>query len=96
MNALVNPGAIAATSMIEGATADEVWAKIIGTYNDYAGRQLSVLEDVYESEAETNQRNQAHRDAHVRLRPHQGRAAAGLRRLHQAAARWASTPRTWP
>ena len=59
MNAMVNPGAITATSMVAGATADEVWAKLIGTYNDYAGRSLSVLQDVYKSEAETNQRNQA-------------------------------------
>jgi glutaminase len=59
MNAMVNPGAITATSMVQGATADEVWAKIIGTYNDFAGRPLSVLGDVYKSEAETNQRNQA-------------------------------------
>ena len=59
MNPLVNPGAIATTSMIEGANANAVWAKIIGTLNDFAGRQLTVLEDVYKSEAETNQRNQA-------------------------------------
>ena len=59
MNALVNPGAIAATSMVGGGTADAVWANIIGTYDAFAGRKLSVLEDVYKSEAETNQRNQA-------------------------------------
>jgi glutaminase len=59
MNPLVNPGAITATSMVKGATRDEVWNKIIGTYNDYAGRQLTVLADVYKSEADTNQRNQA-------------------------------------
>jgi glutaminase len=59
MNPLVNPGAISATSMVKGATADAVWAKIIGTHNDYAGRQLSVLQDVYKSESDTNQRNQA-------------------------------------
>jgi glutaminase len=59
MNPLVNPGAISATSMVTGATADDVWKKIIGTYNDYAGRSLSVLQDVYKSESETNQRNQA-------------------------------------
>ena len=59
MNPLVNPGAISATSMVTGATADEVWKKIIGTYNDYAGRSLSVLQDVYKSESDTNQRNQA-------------------------------------
>jgi glutaminase len=59
MNALVNPGAISATSMVKGSSADEVWKKIIGFHNDAAGRQLSVLQDVYKSEADTNQRNQA-------------------------------------
>ena len=34
MNPLVNPGAISATSMVTGATADEVWNKIIGFHND--------------------------------------------------------------
>ena len=59
MNPLVNPGAITTTSMVGGATADSVWHKIIGTYDDFAGRELNVLDDVYKSEAETNQRNQA-------------------------------------
>src|SRR6476660_3472666 len=59
MNPLVNPGAISATSMVTGATADDVWKKIIGFHNDAAGRQLSVLQDVYKSESDSNQRNQA-------------------------------------
>jgi glutaminase len=59
MNAMVNPGAITATSMIKGANEKEVWANILDTYNDFAGRKLSVMEDIYESEAATNQRNQA-------------------------------------
>ena len=59
MNALVNPGAISTTSMVKGASSDEIWNKIIGTYNDYAGRSLTVLQDVYKSESDTNQRNQA-------------------------------------
>jgi glutaminase len=59
INPLVNPGAITATSMVQGNTSDEVWAKIIGTHNDFAGRQLSVQQDVYKSESDTNQRNQA-------------------------------------
>jgi glutaminase len=59
MNPLVNPGAISATSMVTGANADAVWKKIIATYNDYAGRQLTVLQDVYKSESDSNQRNQA-------------------------------------
>jgi glutaminase len=59
MNPLVNPGAITATSMVKGDNADAIWAKIIGIESDCAGRPLKVLEDVYKSEAETNQRNQA-------------------------------------
>jgi glutaminase len=59
MNPLVNPGAISATSMVTGASSDAVWNKIIGFHNDAAGRQLTVLQDVYKSESDTNQRNQA-------------------------------------
>ena len=59
MNPLVNPGAIAATSMVTGATADAVWQKILGFHNAAAGRELSVLQDVYKSESDSNQRNQA-------------------------------------
>ena len=59
MNAMVNPGAITATSMIKGANRDEVWKTIITTYSDFAGRELHVDEEVYKSEAATNQRNQA-------------------------------------
>ncbi len=59
MNAMVNPGAITATSMVQGENGEAQWANIINTYSDFAGRDLAVLEDVYESEAATNQRNQA-------------------------------------
>ncbi len=59
MNPLVNPGAISATGMVTGANADAVWAKIIGIHNDSAGRTLKVLQDVYKSESDSNQRNQA-------------------------------------
>ncbi|HOB52621.1 MAG TPA: glutaminase A [Acidobacteriota bacterium] len=59
MNALVNPGAITATSMVQGTTADDIWTKIMDCYDGFAGRRLTVLQDVYKSEADTNQRNQA-------------------------------------
>jgi glutaminase len=59
MNPLVNAGAITATSMVRGATYDEIWRSIIGYYGEFAGRALSVNQEVYESEAATNQRNQA-------------------------------------
>ena len=60
MNPLVNPGAISATSMVKGASADEVWRKIIAFHNDCRGACSSrVLQDVYKSESDSNQRNQA-------------------------------------
>lgn len=59
MNAMVNPGAITATSMVQGENGEARWANIINTYSDFASRDLKVLVDVYESEAATNQRNQA-------------------------------------
>jgi len=59
INPLVNPGAITATSMVQGASRAEVWKKIIDFHSDFAGRPLSVNQEVYESEAATNQRNQA-------------------------------------
>ena len=59
MNSLVNPGAIATTSMVTGGSRSVVWGKILRYYSDFAGRDLKVLKDVYESEAATNQRNKA-------------------------------------
>src|SRR6187455_2562421 len=38
MNALVNPGAIAATSMVKGGSRDEIWKKILDWYSAFAGR----------------------------------------------------------
>ena len=59
MNPLVNPQPISVTSMVTDANAAAVWAKIIGFHSDSAGRSLSLLQDVYKSESDTNQRNQA-------------------------------------
>ncbi|MCB1689494.1 MAG: glutaminase A [Halioglobus sp.] len=59
MNPLVNAGAITATSMVSGNSRDEIWNKILHFYEDFAGRKLAVNQEVFESEAATNQRNQA-------------------------------------
>jgi glutaminase len=59
MNPLVNPGAIATTGMVAGATDAEKWSKILAIHSAFAGRDLVVNQPVYESEAATNQRNQA-------------------------------------
>jgi glutaminase len=59
INPLVNPGAIATTGMVSGTTDEAKWEKILATLEDFAGRKLAVNQKVYESEAATNQRNQA-------------------------------------
>jgi glutaminase len=59
MNSLVNPGAIATTSMVKGASRDEIWKSILAFYSEFAGRPLLVNQEVFKSESDTNQRNQA-------------------------------------
>jgi glutaminase len=58
-NPYVNAGAIATTSLISGANADEKWNKILAFYTKAAGAKLSVLDEVYKSEAATNTGNKA-------------------------------------
>jgi glutaminase len=59
MNPLVNPGAITTTSMVQGSNRAEIWKKILDYHSEFAGRTLVVNQEVFKSEAETNQRNQA-------------------------------------
>jgi glutaminase len=58
-NPLVNAGAIATTSLVSGKNEDEKWNKILAFYGRVAGDKLSLIEDVYKSEAATNAGNKA-------------------------------------
>ena len=58
-NPLVNAGAIATTSLISARNADEKWNKILDFYSKAAGEKLSLIEEVYKSEAATNAGNKA-------------------------------------
>lgn len=58
-NPLVNAGAIATTSLISGRDANEKWNKILGFYNRAAGEKLTLIDEVYKSEAATNTGNKA-------------------------------------
>jgi glutaminase len=60
VNPLVNSGAIAAVSLVKAASAEERFERILEFYQKLAADKLSVIEDVYRSEAATNQRNRAH------------------------------------
>jgi len=57
-NPMVNAGAIATTSLAPGETAAEKWQFIHEGLSGFAGRKLTLNEEVYQSEAATNQRNQ--------------------------------------
>jgi glutaminase len=59
INPLVNPGAIAASSLIAGADSAAKWKHIVQVQSDFAGRPLSLDMPVYISEAGDNLRNQA-------------------------------------
>ena len=57
MNPLVNAGAMATTSLVPGTTAEEKFQSIVAAMSRFAGRRLVMDEEVYESEAATNDRN---------------------------------------
>ena len=56
-NPMVNSGAIATTSLVPGASAQERWHNVQQGLSRFAGRPLELDERVYRSEAATNQRN---------------------------------------
>ena len=58
-NPIVNSGAIAATSLVPGRTAEDKWQFIQEGLSRFAGRELRVNEEVYRSASESNQRNQS-------------------------------------
>jgi glutaminase len=58
-NPLVNAGAIATTSLISGKDATEKWNKILNFYSKAAGEKLTLIDEVYKSEAATNTGNKA-------------------------------------
>jgi glutaminase len=60
VNPLVNSGAIAAVSLVRADNAQQRFDKIMSFFEALAGDKLTVIEDVYRSEAATNQRNRAH------------------------------------
>ena len=58
-NPMVNPGAIAATSLVPGADADAKWEVVRDGLSRFAGRELSLDHETYRSASETNARNQS-------------------------------------
>ena len=59
LNPMINAGAIAAASLVAGNSADDKRERLLGVYSLYAGRELSLDREVYESERTTGHRNRA-------------------------------------
>jgi glutaminase len=57
-NPMVNPGAIATTSLVPGASLGAKWRFIHEGLSRFAGRTLPLNEEVYASASKTNYRNQ--------------------------------------
>jgi glutaminase len=56
-NPMVNPGAIATTSLVPGATSGGRWRFIADGLGRFAGRELGIDEEMYASASATNHRN---------------------------------------
>lgn len=58
-NPMVNSGAIAATSLLPGGTAEARWRFLAQGLSAFAGRELTLNEEAYACAARTNHRNRA-------------------------------------
>ena len=58
-NPMVNSGAIATTSLLPGATPEGKWHFLCEGLSRFAGRSLSIADEVYRSASETNMRNRS-------------------------------------
>jgi len=56
-NPMVNPGALATTSLVPGDTHEARWRFLLDGLSRFAGRTLDLNEEVYASASATNQRN---------------------------------------
>ena len=53
VNPLVNAGAMASVSLVKADSEDERWNLVLGNMSDFAGENLPLLEEVYNSEYDT-------------------------------------------
>ncbi|MCC3266779.1 glutaminase A [Arthrobacter gengyunqii] len=58
-NAMINAGALTATSLVRSSGGSTRFKRILNTYSAFAGRQLSVSERIYRSELKSGHRNHA-------------------------------------
>ena len=59
MNPSVNAGAIAAVSLVKAKSEDDRWKQVLQNLSDYAGTELELMDEVYDSEYSTSWSNRA-------------------------------------
>ena len=93
---MVNSGAIATTSLARGETLDERWGFIVDGLSRFAGRQLSLDEDVYRSASETNYVNRSIVNLLASRRAVSGDPAEAVDLYTRQSRVARSQPATWP
>ncbi|WP_434991991.1 glutaminase A [Arthrobacter sp. Ld5] len=58
-NAMINAGALTATSLVRSRGGNTRFKRILSTYSQFAGRQLGIDEEIFRSEVEHGHRNRA-------------------------------------
>ncbi|MHA7209763.1 glutaminase A [Arthrobacter sp. MDT1-65] len=58
-NAMINAGALTATSLVQSRGGNRRFKRILSTYSHFAGRQLGVDEEIFRSELDHGHRNRA-------------------------------------
>jgi glutaminase len=59
VNPSVNAGAIAAVSMVKASSEEDRWQQVLQNLSDFAGRDLELMQEVYDSEYSTAWSNRA-------------------------------------
>jgi len=59
VNPLVNAGAIAAVSLVKADSEEDRWKQILQNLDDFAGADLKLMQEVYDSEYKTSWSNRA-------------------------------------
>ena len=95
MNPMVNAGAIATTSLVPGATADDKWRYIRAGLSRFAGRDLEMDGEIYDVGVGDEPPQPGHRPPPRQLRPALLRSRRGRRRLHPPVLVDGVAPRTW-
>ena len=83
-NPMVNPGAIAATSLAPGSTVDEQWRFILDGLSRFAGRALKINDAVFASAIEWQSAQSGDRPVASRLRADRDRPRRRGRALYAA------------